>query len=223
MKTFNYEQSIGDSVTFHPQLVSVYMKYHVDFCCGGHRSVKEAIETDCGSISETMNVEMLKALEEFEKEDQLMVGELSNEALINRIVTTHHAYLRQELPVISELLFKILNVHGENHPELYEIHKIFGLLKMELEAHLVKEEVKLFPRIIAEDSDVKVLIEELEAEHDSAGDALHNLTDLTNHFTLPENACTTYALVYEKLKVLVADMYMHVHSENNILFKRIVE
>jgi iron-sulfur cluster repair protein YtfE (RIC family) len=27
-------------------------------------------------------------------------------------------------------------------------------------------------------------------------------------------------LVYDMLKTLVADMYMHVHTENNILFKR---
>ncbi len=168
-------------------------------------------------------MELLEALEQFEKEDRVMVSELNNEALIDRIMTIHHAYLRKELPVISELLFKVLNVHGEGHPELYEVHKIFGLLKMELEAHLVKEEVKLFPKIIAEDSDVKALIRELEAEHDGAGEALHNLTDLTDHFTLPKNACTTYVLVYEKLKALVADMYMHVHSENNILFKRITE
>ena len=53
---------------------------------------------------------------------------------------------------------------------------------MELEAHLVKEEVKLFPKIIAEDSDVKALIRELEAEHDGAGEALHNLTDFNRSF-----------------------------------------
>ncbi|GAU78355.1 DUF542 domain-containing protein [Fusibacter sp. 3D3] len=223
MKTFNYEQTIGDSVTHYPQLVKVYMKYHVDFCCGGHRTVKEAIETDCGRISEKINTELLNTLDQFEKEDQLMMGELSSEALINRIVTMHHAYLREELPLISELLFKLLNVHGERHPELYEIHKTFGQLKMALEAHLVKEEVKLFPKIISEDTDVKALILELEAEHDGAGEALHKLTDLTDHFTLPENACTTYALTYEKLKALVADMYMHVHVENNILFKRLTD
>ena len=96
---------------------------------GGHRSVKEAIETDCGSISESLNKELLEALEQFEKGDQVMVSELSNEALIDQIMTTHHSYLRKELPVISELLFKVLNVHGEGHPELYEVHKTFWSFK----------------------------------------------------------------------------------------------
>lgn len=220
MKTFNYEQTIGDSVTHYPGLVKVYMKYHVDFCCGGHRSVRQAIEADCGEVGTDLDRELTEALIQSQKEDAFLVGNLSNEALIDRIIGTHHAFLREELPLISELIFKLLNVHGERHPELYEIHKTFGLLKVELEAHLVKEEKQLFPKILQGDANIGALIEMLEAEHDGAGDALHKLTDLTDHFTLPENACTTYALTYDKLKALVTDMYMHVHSENNILFKR---
>lgn len=38
-----------------------------------------------------------------------------------------------------------------------------------------------------------------------------------NHFRLPEDACAIYRMVYEKLKVLVADMYMLVPTENNVL------
>ena len=43
MQRLNIEQTIGDSVTLHPELVKVYMDFGVDFCCGGDKTVKEAI------------------------------------------------------------------------------------------------------------------------------------------------------------------------------------
>lgn len=225
MENFNLNQTIGESVTLHPELVPVYMKYGVDFCCGGDRTVQEAIEKDTDASHQLI----ADAQEKIEASLQLSVdsktmklSDFSTEQLIDRILTQHHSYLKAELPILSELMFKILTVHGENHTELFTIHKIFGNLKTELEGHLVKEEEFLFPKLLAKDSNCKTLIEELEEEHDGAGDALHQLTDLTNHFTLPKDACTTYEIVYEKLKELVADMYMHVHTENNILFKRFV-
>jgi regulator of cell morphogenesis and NO signaling len=225
MQRLNIEQTIGDSVTLHPELVKVYMDYGVDFCCGGDRTVKEAIEKDAHDM-EALILEADKAIENATAfaidASHKKLSDFSTSQLIDRIIKEHHTYLKAELPIISELMFKILMVHGDRHPELFEIHKLFGGLKTELEGHLVKEEVQLFPKLITNDPNCKELIEELEAEHDVAGDALHELTDLTNHFKLPEDACTTYHMVYEKLKALVADMYMHVHTENNVLFKRFI-
>lgn len=225
MNKLDLNQTIGDSVTLHPELVRVYMDYGVDFCCGGDRTVGEAIERD--TDADQLEQLVREAEKVMEEASQIHVGsgtkklsDFSTDQLIQKIVTEHHHYLRGELPILSELIFKILQVHGESHPELFEIHKLYGGLKTELESHMVKEEVLLFPKLQANDTNCRELIEELEAEHDGAGDALHQLTDLTNHFTLPEDACPTYELVYEKLKTLVADMYMHVHSENNVLFKR---
>lgn len=225
MNTLNLKMSIGESVTLYPELVKVYMDYGVDFCCGGNRSVKEAIERDTDYV-ENLIVDADKAMAaatQFSVDSkQLKLSDFTTHQLIDRIVREHHGYLKMELPIISELMFKILMVHGEAHPELYKIHQIFGGLKTELEGHLVKEEVLLFPKLSEGGSDCRALIEELEDEHDGAGEALHELTDLTGHFKVPEDGCGTYQLVYEKLKTLVADMYMHVHTENNVLFKRFV-
>lgn len=225
MIKLDLSQTIGESVTINPELVRVYMDYGVDFCCGGDRTVKEAIERDTDEV-EKLIAEAEKAMEQASQfsvgSSSMKLSDFSTDQLIDRIVSQHHSYLKKELPDISELMFTILMVHGDNHPELFKIHKVFGGLKTELEGHLVKEERMLFPKLRANDADCKALIEELEAEHDGAGDALHQLTDLTDHFKLPEDACTTYQVVYEKLKVLVADMYMHVHTENNVLFKRFV-
>lgn len=218
--TYFENKTIGQIVTKHPELVRVFMKYNVDFCCGGDRLVMEAIERDTDDVAALLEDARI-AMENMRTVDSgKTLDDYTTEALVDRIIQTHHKYLRETLPKGSELLFKLLSVHGENHAELYEIHKLYGALKTELESHMIKEEVKLFPKLLIGGQDCKGLIAELELEHDGAGDILHALTDLTDHFKLPVDACTTYGIVYDLLKELVTDMYMHVHTENNVLFKR---
>lgn len=215
--------SIGEVVTKHPELVGVFMKYRVDFCCGGDRNVLEAIEKDTDEINqlvEDADVAMESATRFSMNGKHIPLSDFTNEQLIERILSTHHRYLKETLPKLSELLFKILSVHGEHHPELFQVHQIFGTLKTELEGHLVKEENQLFPKILEGDKDVRALIDTLEKEHDGAGEALHQITDLTDHFNVPSDGCTTYGATYQMLQALVTDMYMHVHTENNVLFKR---
>jgi len=53
-------------------------------------------------------------------------------------------FLREELPVTAQYLNKILQVHYEHNGELLsKLNKLFNSLKVELEEHLVKEEVLL--------------------------------------------------------------------------------
>ncbi|MBN2853844.1 MAG: DUF542 domain-containing protein [Clostridia bacterium] len=223
MKYLDLNQTIGDSVARYPELARVYMKYGVDFCCGGDRSVGQAINNDTDEGISLID-EAEKAIEFSDShligETRSKISDLSSALLIEHIKRVHHAYLKEELPLLSSLLFKILNVHGINHPELFDIHRLFSRLKADLESHLVKEEVLLFPALIEDNHDICHLIDELEKEHDAAGEALHQLTALTDHFRLPADACKTYQLTYDKLELLVSDMYLHVHAENSILFKR---
>ncbi|HAS74412.1 MAG TPA: hypothetical protein DCS67_09735 [Clostridiales bacterium UBA8960] len=140
--------SIGEVVTRHPELVKVFMDYGVDFCCGGDRNIMEAIEKDTDEV-DALSMEADKALETaslFELDgEKVTLDTLTSEQLITRIINTHHKFLRITLPKLSELMFKILEVHGDRHPELFDIHKTFGGLKTELEGHMIKEEKKLFP------------------------------------------------------------------------------
>lgn len=225
--TFNLDMTIGDSVTQFPELVKVYMDHGIDFCCGGFRSVREAIEKDAMDLEPVVKaaeaaIERAKTVDDSLGNKQTL-ADLSSEALIDNILRKHHGYLKQELPILSELAFKLLMVHGENHNELFEVHEVVNTLRTELEAHLVKEEVFLFPQIKARAADVSALIEALDKEHTGAGDALHHLTELTDHFTTPADGCQTYKVFYDKLKLFVSDMYIHVHKENNILFPRLLK
>lgn len=220
----NLKMTIGDSVTKYPVLAGVYMTYAIDYCCGGDREIGEAIKdsaADKNDIILSLN-EKLIALEK-SGESTLQLSELSNHQLIDHIVNQHHAFLRQALPELGSYLFKLIEVHGENHPELFEVHHLVGNLRTELEEHLVKEEKQLFPLIQEHKYDEAVrLIDTLEKEHDAAGDILKQLTVVTDHFSLPKDACNTYKVTYKLLQQLQVDMYQHVHKENSILFKRFV-
>lgn len=63
----------------------------------------------------------------------------------------------------------------------------------------------------------------MEAEHESAGQALAEIHRITEDFRLPEYACVTYRALMNGLDELERDLHMHIHLENNILFPRAQE
>ena len=57
-------------------------------------------------------------------------------------------------------------------------------------------------------------------EHDSAGEALRRLRELTDDYQPPEGACTTWRALWHGLAALETALHEHIHLENNILFPR---
>ncbi|MBL0183403.1 MAG: hemerythrin domain-containing protein [Chitinophagaceae bacterium] len=58
----------------------------------------------------------------------------------------------------------------------------------------------------------------MEMEHDHAGTLLYRIRELTNDYTAPEDACTTFKVSLAELKEFEEDMHKHVHLKNNLLF-----
>jgi regulator of cell morphogenesis and NO signaling len=150
--------------------------------------------------------------------------------LIDHLVTIHHAYLHRELPRLADLAGRVVDAHGNRHPELRELRDVFESLRDELRFHLLKEEKILFPSIarleVAREvpelycGSVENPILVMEHEHDDAGAALARLRALTDGYTPPPDACPTYRALLEGLAGLEADLHVHIHEENNILFPR---
>ncbi|MDF2523165.1 MAG: ric [Clostridiales bacterium] len=227
MNTFNSTQSIGDIVTIMPKASEIFKEYHIDFCCGGNRPLTEAISEQ--KLNEN---EVLRRLDEAYKETQRITKaidfrKISHHELIDYIVNTHHTFLKIELPELSELTTKILRVHGPNHSELFRVHKLLHTLKTELDQHLIKEEEILFPLIKEYEklpsnellNRINKVMKETEDEHETAGDVLKELRRITDGYRVPADGCTTFSLTYNKLQELEADLFEHIHLENNIMFK----
>ena len=211
----------------------VFEKYHLDFCCKGKRTLEQACTEQQLPITEVVSeLETVfskggsPAGPDFEK------SELS--VLCDYIVNTHHSYVKNEMTQIYTWLEKIASKHAERHPELYKIAEMFASVKEEMELHMKKEETILFPRIkelqkLAESDrpNLQISITYLqspitimEQEHDHAGTMLNEIRILSNNYTPPMDACTTYQLSFAALKAFEMDLHQHVHLENNILFPK---
>jgi regulator of cell morphogenesis and NO signaling len=87
--------------------------------------------------------------------------------------------------------------------------------------HLFKEEAVLFPMIKAgAGSRAAAPVHTMEIEHEDHGVSLRMIRTLTSNFTLPPEACATWAALYRRLEEFETELMEHIHLENNILFPR---
>lgn len=218
---------VGDIVTGYPNTAAVFKEYRIDFCCGGNKSLLQVIQ-DQDIQAEVLFKNLVEAAASA-KTDSLDWRELSSSELIDYIMDVHHGYLKRELPHLSEYVKKLARVHGPHHPELLQVEQWFKTLKSDMEQHMEKEEREAFPAVIAFEkvpTEVKraqliEILDALEHEHEGSGDLLKQIREITEDYKLPEDACTTFQLTYLKLEELEADMFQHIHLENNILFNRV--
>ncbi len=231
MGTFNVTQSVGEIVAALPGAAEVFEKYKIDFCCGGKKPLSENIDNLKLVESEVLESLETAYVKSQEAANRVDFREMSPGELIDYIENSHHVFVKRILPEISEYTTAILRAHGLNHSYLFKVHKLFHNLKTELDQHLIKEEELLFPLLREYDdgNDPKVLVKvktvmsEIEEEHEGAGDVLKELRVITNDYTVPDDGCTTFYKAYELLQELEADLFRHIHLENNILFLKIAE
>jgi len=236
MTTTWARQSVGSLVRECPARAQIFERFGIDYCCHGNRSLAEA----CARAEVRLD-DICAALNEGDissgspHEGDLECATLT--ALIEDIIQRHHAYLRRRLPELTRMLDRVAAAHGQRHPELYAIREVLASLRDELTTHMMKEERILFPAIVeleraqAESRRCALFgcgsmanpIAVMESEHRSAGDALSLLHRLTNAYDVPNDACETYRALFNGLKELEADLHLHIHKENNILFPKAVE
>ncbi len=230
-KIFNSHQKIGEIAAIFPKATDIFMEYEIDFCCGGDRSLEIALKEQ-GINKEEILFKLHKSYEKlhyskYEGTDW-KIAPMTN--LIDYIVQKHHAFMKKELPNTDKLINKILKVHYvDSGVLLSKLYKLFNVLKVELEEHLIKEEEIVFPLIKEyEEKPSKALLEkiiqviaETEGEHDQAGDILKEMRKITNRYEVPETGCRSFEITYEKLQEIEADLFQHIHLENNILFERL--
>jgi len=227
MKNLELE-TLSGIVLEHNEVIPVLEKYSLDFCCRGKRTLTEACAEK--NISLSMVVSEMKQATTKTK-PVMPFTEMTADQLIGYILIHHHFYVKNTMPVIMSYLEKLVSKHGQKYPWMDEVYRLFTAVKEELEPHMQKEEMILFPRIkeiaalaLVQKSSghdavyITAPIQVMEAEHDNAGQLLFRIREITNNYTPPEDACTTHIVCLEALKSFEADLHQHVHLENNILF-----
>jgi regulator of cell morphogenesis and NO signaling len=223
------EQTLATIVTNNNHAVSVLEKHDLDYCCKGKRTLTAAC-IEKGLPVDDIIKELIFSGNREEKL-QLPFTEMNAEQLISYILIHHHFYVRQSMPAILNHLEKVVAKHGIHFPYMLKVMELFSAVKDEMGTHMQKEENILFPRIkglellfaknqpadIA-DNYINAPIQVMEAEHDHAGELLYKIRELTNNYTAPPEACTTFKISLAELKEFEEDLHKHVHLENNLLF-----
>jgi len=226
---------VGDVVKLNFKTAPLFQAKNIDYCCGGKKTISDACK-EVG-INQQLLIKELETLlvqkdPDSEYIDKLELGELSD-----YIVKRHHTYVRENIPILVRNIEKICQVHGEHHPELHKIKDLFNGSAGDLTMHMQKEEVMLFPFIQRMESakqknsplpkapfgSLKNPIEMMLADHQNEGERFDEISRLSNNYTVPEDACTTYEVTLKLLKEFENDLHRHIHLENNILFPKAIE
>ena len=231
LNTLKPEQTVGQIAAEFPAAVRVFEKYGIDFCCGGKLPVGQAAAAK--SLDAAYLLAEIELALETPTPDATDWFTAPLPQLVDHIVDTHHVYMKAQLPVVEARLAKVLNAHGERHGTvLREVSRVYAAMKQELDGHLMKEEMVLFPLVRAlvggapagsfHCGSVKNPIRVMWMEHESAGEALREMRELTAGYALPADACNTFRVLYFELQEMERDLHRHIHLENNILFPRAI-
>lgn len=220
--------NIGEIVAQDFRAAAIFKKHGIDFCCKGNRTIEEACEKK--------GVDTRKIYNEIEnlpgKSGEIDFKSWPLDLLADYVEKKHHRYVEEKTPILQQFLNKLCKVHGNAHPELFEINELFNQTAAELAAHMKKEEMILFPfvrkLVLMHDKgreytapafgSVENPINMMKHDHEEEGERFRNISELTNQYIPPADACNTYKVTYAMLEEFENDLHLHIHLENNILF-----
>ncbi len=209
---------LGELVALVPSSSRVLLRYGLDYCCGGAQTLEDACQAKDLEVAR-----VLLELREVSGEAPAMPWETASvQEIIAHILKVYHAPLREELTQLVVMAEKVLGVHGPKDPiRLTRLRDHLLEFKDELEFHMEKEEMVLFPWIATgRQPPPGPPIVVMEDEHLKATESLAQLRTLTDNFHPPEDACATWRNLYERLEASDHTLRAHIHLENHVLFPR---
>jgi len=222
---------VGEIVKLNYTTARIFEANHIDFCCGGNISLDEAAEKE--GLEPGLLLAEINAAMQTKDQDASFIDSLSLAGLSNHIEKTHHTYVNETMPFLLKKLQKLVEVHGENHPELKEVQASFMDATTQLTAHMKKEELILFPYIRQLEKYrlegasrpgnlglARAAIHQMEEEHKVEGERFMQLAEITHGYEVPPDGCSTFEVSYKTLEEFEKDLHRHIHLENNVLFPK---
>ena len=214
--------TLADVVMNDVSTTRILDRLGLDYCCGGDETLDHACtRLGLATADVVAQLDTTAVLDEHHDCGAMPVADL-----VAHLLAAHHSYLHDELPQLDQIADKVLDVHGRRHPELHEVRALVRALYGDLEPHMVKEERVLFPAILEllqgpvqlPFGSINNPIRMMNLEHDRVGDLLTRLRATTNDYAVPDDACTSFRALYERLAELEHDTHLHVFEENQLLF-----
>ncbi len=222
--------TLADIASDNPSWLRVLEFFGLDYFCGGQRTIDEACrqqDLDAGAV-----IDALEHLADSPEAPAEWLA-LTPADLIDHLETTHHHYLKLELPRLEDLAAKVSLAYGASHPELDDVAATVAEIHSDLKSHLRKQEDVFFPliRTLASATtsmpsfacgSIKNSIALMEAEHKVVGGLLAKLRELTCGYQAPAGTSASMQELVVGLAMLEADIHLHVHKENNHLFPAVI-
>ncbi len=232
MSELSEKNTINEWVEDEISRTNIFQELEIDFCCGGHQTLQDACQEKgldpkdvVQRLKETGGEELAERITDWTT--------VSPKELVDHLESTHHVYIKEAIPTLNELIEKVVQAHGERHPELIQLQQVTTEMFSHLESHLLKEERILFPMIRNAGLEVPagefhcsnfqgpILV--MKGEHDQANRSLDVIRKITDNYKVPADGCATYALMLERIKEFEMDLHVHVHKENHILFPSVLD
>lgn len=222
IEMINKDSIVANIVTQQPLAADVFRQYGIDFCCGGNISIEEAVQNKKVDADTLLN--KLNALP-VSQPGGISVEYLDAPSLIQYIQSRFHQTIREEFKNLSPYVTKVAKVHGERFPYLLELQDLYLQFRDGMLEHMAEEDEQAFPKLIEiskghEVENADQIIQSLVDDHTETGQLLQSMRELTNDYQPPQEACTTWRLVYNRLENLERETHEHVHLENHVLFNK---
>jgi regulator of cell morphogenesis and NO signaling len=231
----DFDLPISEIVQADYRTADVFKKYLLNYCCGGQISLKSACDNRAIDYES-----LIKDLKESTRNNKLsgylLYHEWKIDFLIDFITNIHHSYIYQVLPTLATDLKSFSMSHRKKYPHLEWVADLLDKLSSLLTLHNRHEDEIIFPYIKQIDSAfrrkeaygnlfVRTLrkpLDIIEREHIQIQMFLNSLFTMTNHFTIPDKACTSFHVLYHKLEEFYDNLIQHKFLEHNILFPKAI-
>ena len=147
---------------------------------------------------------------------------LETGALVRHIVARYHEVHRREMRVLVRLARRVEAGHRDHPAAPRSLADLLARVLSEMEQHMKKEELGLFPMMPAGHSGLGAAIAIMRDEHDDHGERLRRIEALTNAHTPPEDACPAWRALYSGTRKFADDLREHIDLEERVLFPRFV-
>ncbi|WKZ70089.1 MAG: iron-sulfur cluster repair di-iron protein [Melioribacteraceae bacterium] len=229
------KKTVGEIVTEDYRTAEIFKSHKIDFCCNGGKIFNEVLSVK--NLDADKIISELNSVKQNNNNGSVDFDSWELDLLADYIEKKHHRYVEVKTPELKQYLAKLCKVHGENHPELFEINEHFNKSAGELAMHMKKEELILFPYVrkmaAAKQNNEKIdlpqfgtvenPIQAMMHEHDNEGERFRQIAEISNNYTPPADGCNTYRVTFALLKEFQDDLHLHIHLENNILFPKAIE
>lgn len=228
------ENTVAEIVVQNIKSAHIFKKHGIDFCCGGGITVEKACSKN--GVDYTILRKEIEAIGDSPSR-AYNYDDWELDFLIDHIINVHHSYVAESIPLLLAYANRVAQVHGHHYEEVVKINAFVKEVAQELEAHMKKEEVILFPYVkqlvkarkeglsipLPHFGTVNNPIQMMFQEHENAGDVFKEIAKLSNNYTPPSEACNTFRALYSKLEEFEQDLHQHIHLENNILFPKAIQ